>query len=157
MYKCPSYHGTTEPGTYEPNRFGGVQGSYGYNAFGATLADNSQLGLGPLPLGKTVPPISEQRVVAPSEMIAIGDARYYALAPPGPTFDESRAWAAGLGSIYSWPRPSSSIARRAEIKRHSAQSNFVFCDDHVETIKVSKLDENSESFRRRWNNDHEPH
>jgi prepilin-type N-terminal cleavage/methylation domain-containing protein/prepilin-type processing-associated H-X9-DG protein len=157
LYRCPSYRGTTKPGTYEPRHFDGIEGSYGYNTFGARLADNSPLGLGPIPVGNSSAPVRENRVLAPSDMIAIGDARFYALAPPGPTFDDSIAWAAGLGVIFALPAPSHPMAKKADQQRHNARANFVFCDNHVETIKLKKLYDGSEATRVRWNNDHQPH
>jgi prepilin-type processing-associated H-X9-DG protein len=89
-------------------------------------------------------------------MIAIGDAHLYTLAPPGSTFDRSKAWPAGLGDIY--PAPSlDPIGRKAELKRHNASANYHFCDCHVENIKLDKPYEKSDTARRRWNNDHQPH
>jgi prepilin-type N-terminal cleavage/methylation domain-containing protein/prepilin-type processing-associated H-X9-DG protein len=158
LYRCPDYHGTTELGTYEPRHFGDIEGSYGYNDDGSAYNDDgSALCLGPQPLSDPpAPAIRETAVVVPSDMIAIGDAHLYTLAPPGPTFDQSKAWAAGLGDI--WPFPSQNpIGRAAELARHHASANFVFCDGHIENIKLEKLYENSEMARRRWNNDHQGH
>ena len=43
-------------------------------------------------------------------------------------------------------------------KRHSGKLNVVFCDDHVEGIKVNDLFfDNSEAARRRWFRDNKPH
>jgi prepilin-type N-terminal cleavage/methylation domain-containing protein/prepilin-type processing-associated H-X9-DG protein len=156
LYRCPDYHGTTEPGTYEPMHFDGVEGSYGYNISGS-VPGSSSLGLGPIPLSNPPPPpIRDAKILVPSDMIAIGDAHLYTLAPPGPTFDQSKAWASGLGDIF--PTASqNSIGHKAELERHNARANFVFCDGHIESVKLEKLYENSDIARRRWNNDHEPH
>ena len=153
LYRCPSYKGTTKPGIYEARQFDGIEGSYGYNISGADLGD-FDLGLGPIPFSAKATPIREHKVLVPADMIAIGDAHIYTLGPPGPSFDESRAWAAGLGAIFAAPS-GHPIGRRAELQRHTAQANHVFCDGHVETIKLSTL--YGKAARRRWNKDNEPH
>jgi len=43
-------------------------------------------------------------------------------------------------------------------QRHENRLNTVFCDAHVEALKVDTLYfDNSEPARQRWFNDHQPH
>jgi prepilin-type processing-associated H-X9-DG protein len=93
-------------------------------------------------------------------MFAIGDANEYTFAPPGPkagTFDVAKAFGAGGGEIAPYPETENKIGRTAELKRHNGRSQYVFCDAHVESIRIPKIYANEPEMRRRWNNDHEPH
>jgi prepilin-type processing-associated H-X9-DG protein len=134
---------------------------YGYNSMGTmnlTLMPDVQdrrygLGLG----GFSWPgigdvPVLERAVVVPSDMIAFGDG-----------FVGLQGGKIGWGALgQNWIgfiRPEEDKAcREAAQKRHGGKLNVVFCDGHVESLKVrSLLLENSEAAFRRWNNDHEPH
>ncbi len=119
--------------------------SYGYNAYGfrstgTTYADSSEiLGLGASVSGGTgVPP---HRVKNPADMIAMGDSMYMPVVTAA-TF--SYLLAVGDGS-----RPSP--------ERHNGGSNISFCDGHVQNILNTRLIEDSEMARRRWNNDNQAH
>ena len=40
---------------------------------------------------------------------------------------------------------------------HNGQANMLFCDGHVESARQTNWVSVSDTARRRWNNDHEPH
>jgi prepilin-type processing-associated H-X9-DG protein len=75
---------------------------------------------------------SEAMVVAPADMIAIGDsAGGDALIP--------------YNEVYTlWTR-------------HKRSHNTVFCDGHVEGMKMGERKKKTEAARKRWNIDNEPH
>jgi prepilin-type N-terminal cleavage/methylation domain-containing protein/prepilin-type processing-associated H-X9-DG protein len=160
VFRCPSYPGRTSHGVYETGRFGRIEGSYGYNSRGSGCMHEQQLGLGAFALNGPVAPISENKVLVPSDMIAIGDATMHTVgSPPGPDgiSDPSHARPAGLGAIFPSHGTEHPVGRKAEEKRHNARMQFVFCDNHVEAVKLTRVYDNSEAARRRWNNDNQPH
>ena len=129
--------------TYEPGKIFGV--SYGYNGFGIGSANRprhtAQLGLGLVANGGQIMPfVLDSKVVVPADMIAMADS----FPQPGPNLTNIYAY---LLSIYSYPTPD----------RHNGGANVAFVDGHVITEKNTKLMEDSEANRRRWNIDHEPH
>jgi prepilin-type processing-associated H-X9-DG protein len=155
IMQCPTFKGEHPPqdalvwifgNPYhkDPTTPGGIAGlSYGYNGFGVGSAKVSswylQLGLGLAVLpGQTFPQLSVFSVVKPSEMIAMADS----LQQPG------------YPHIYAFLL---SIGSPPATERHNGGSNVGFADGHVQSIKSKSLVENSESNRRRWNYDHEPH
>lgn len=119
--------------------------SYGYNYCGLNSAGNyGALGLGGQNIstyGPISPPIAESEIIAPSEMIAIGD-----------SFD-------GTPTIQraSWPDVKSGKDGNT-FSRHQGHANVVFCDGHVEspTLKFLFVETNGEALVR-WNRDHLPH
>ena len=84
-------------------------------------------------------PISESEVVAPSDMMAIGDCfQANALFMRGPikVFED-------FGNILT---------------RHQGKANVVFCDGHVESPTLKFLfEDTSDTALARWNRDHQPH
>jgi prepilin-type processing-associated H-X9-DG protein len=120
--------------------------SYGYNAYG-TGVQQSTLNLG---LGRAKPPendlstpileVTESQVRAPSDMIAIGDLN-----------DLADVFGATLWPVSFPPYAGGPAAR------HNGGANMVFCDDHTEFAKQKNWVEETDTARRRWNNDHEPH
>jgi prepilin-type processing-associated H-X9-DG protein/prepilin-type N-terminal cleavage/methylation domain-containing protein len=142
----------------------GGGGTYGYNLVGvgpnlpgsSSAIRSGQLGLGGIRVdvqGIDLIPISEDRVLAPADMLAIGDLgrrdqKGYII--PGVDwigFDE------GIVMDDEWRRSGHKITK----KRHNARANMVFCDGHVESLKFSRLYSSDPSELRRWNNDNEPH
>jgi prepilin-type processing-associated H-X9-DG protein/prepilin-type N-terminal cleavage/methylation domain-containing protein len=110
---------------------------YGYNTFGVLFPGdrNHALGLaGHYVPGSGLPaPISESEVVAPSEMMAIGDS-------DSMDFMRSEAFA------FSGNPP------------HGKRANVVFCDGHVESPTLQFLfEDTSDAALSRWNRDHIPH
>ena len=84
-------------------------------------------------------PIAESEVVAPSDMMAIGDcfeASALFMRRPIEVF-------AGFGNILT---------------RHRSKANVVFCDGHVESPTLNFLfEDTSDTALARWNRDHQPH
>jgi prepilin-type processing-associated H-X9-DG protein len=85
----------------------------------------------------------ESSVVAPSDMIAVGDG----------------SWGDILG--FGWPG-------WCEVGNHDWRSNGVFCDGHVETSRSDLGKETAPGYTycwykpdashaKRWNNDNQPH
>ena len=167
LYRCPSYKGLTLPG----NDIADPLGSYGYNANGTKFAF-SALGLGghlAVPDDyDSVVPIRESEVVAPAEMIALGDANVMWLLSPilkalygvsGPTSYSGY----GRLDINSWLRSTAlGFGGRAGIlqasqARHRGNLEIVFCDGHVESIHPARLFDRSDANLQRWNNDNKPH
>jgi prepilin-type N-terminal cleavage/methylation domain-containing protein/prepilin-type processing-associated H-X9-DG protein len=161
-------------------------GSYAYNGSGAWSwrADGSnRKGLGLMggehdnSFWAYVPPdpyVRENMVVNPSDMIAIGDAELQstvhgvspvygpghetifgsqALSPCDDTPEVGVIWAElGIGP------PIEGEARRAMRTRHNGVFNVVFCDGHVEPLKLRDLfDVRRDEVMRRWNRDNLPH
>jgi len=168
LYRCPSYKGLTLAG----NDIADPLGSYGYNANGTQFAF-SKLGLG----GHLTDPndtdsavaIKESAVVAPADMIALGDANQMWLLAPilrayyginGPTTYSGY----GRLDINSWLRSTApgfggaAGILKASQERHRGRLQVVFCDGHVEGIPTEKLFDRSDPANlRRWNNDNQPH
>jgi len=177
IHVCPSYA-----------RLGGYlsdnHGSYGYNNTGShsPCPVGQELGLGGVDVEDPPNPshagltglypnqlhlIRDSEVVAPSDMVAIGDAPllYSDLVPPGfPTamgfLDLSLVGVdAGL-ELGLFPSQSSTDQGTVLLvrKRHGGRWNVVFCDGHVEYLKTGKLfDPRVPDILKRWNRDHQPH
>jgi len=114
----------------------GLGGSYNNEA--------SSYGSGPTPLRF----VSDSSVVAPSEMLAMSDAR-----------QQSQQWlgvptnvVVGLG----WMMCGLSRSYSSYPPLHGAGYNVVFCDGHVTPVKVLVLFDPSKSGPN-WNNDHQAH
>ncbi|MHB8522963.1 MAG: H-X9-DG-CTERM domain-containing protein [Limisphaerales bacterium] len=175
LYRCADYKGLTIDG----NDDGVPLGSYGYNANGTKFTP-SDYGLGGS-LAKVsidqeidgAPPdilhITEGRVTAPSDMIAIGDATLiwdpageirllYSLDNSQDSYDGMALL--DINSRNGVERPNyagSAGVIKATLARHSGRYNIVFCDGHVEGIRRDQLFEKSDAALSRWNNDHQPH
>jgi len=110
--------------------------SYGYNAYGVLKVGNVTNALGLLVAGK---PARESDVASPSDMMAIGE-----------NFD---------ASIFFMRTPSAELLRYGNtLSRHQGKANVLFCDGHVESLKLQFLfDDASDAALVRWNRDHLPH
>jgi prepilin-type processing-associated H-X9-DG protein/prepilin-type N-terminal cleavage/methylation domain-containing protein len=84
-------------------------------------------------------PITESEVVAPSDMMAIGDC-----------FE---------GNALFMRRPIDVFEEYGNVlTRHRGKANVVFCDGHVEPPTLKLLfEDTSDSGLVRWNRDHQPH
>ncbi len=112
--------------------------SYGYNAFGILQVGNRTNNFGLHGYydvkSNTRIPIQDSQVVAPSEMMAIGES-------DGMTFMRSEPY-----DFYKMNL------------RHQNKANVVFCDGHVESPTLPFLfTETSDAALSRWNRDHQPH
>lgn len=129
VWRCPS-----APFPRDPQKRGA---SYGYNAYGTSSASpTNALGL----MGHFVSasvlfsPIKESEVVAPSDMMALGDSLN--------------------GGAFLMRGPTGKGASR----RHQNKVNVAFCDGHVETQTLEFVFQNtSDAALIRWNRDHLPH
>lgn len=118
----------------------------GYNDWGAgdvSQTPKPNLGLGAVVsiAGTEIPSalVKESMVRAPAEMIMLGD-----------TIPET-TFCANLDPRHpdDWP------ARRHNNRQFA---NLMFADGHAETARRRDVvDPNNERWRRRWNNDHDPH
>jgi prepilin-type N-terminal cleavage/methylation domain-containing protein/prepilin-type processing-associated H-X9-DG protein len=130
VWQCPSAQPRT--GNLQDVPF------YGYNVFGVLKVGNlfTNLGLGGLRSQdlSTLKPIADSEVVAPAQMMAIG---------------ESDAFAFMRNSGYDFHR---------DYFRHQRRVNVVLCDGHVESPTLQVLfEESSDATLARWNRDHQPH
>ena len=171
VYHCPSYDRL--PGWYNGMPVGFV--AYGYNingiglgALGAT-ATFSGLGLaaraGTYPnndlLNPAFPPIREGDVANPANMIAMGDSRLQWLTGvTGGTPLSHKPFIAGS----PWLHPHHILGGFGDLnigiyqRRHGARFNILFCDGHVETLRISDLfTSRSDAILARWNNDGRPY
>lgn len=130
VWRCPS----GQP------RSGNLQNSpyYGYNAFGVlgvgNLTNNFGL-LGHCIVDSAIrTPIRESEVVAPAEMMVIG---------------ESDAFAFMRNLPYDF---------RGGLLRHQSKANVLSCDGHVESpARKTLFEDTSDIVLARWNRDHLPH
>ena len=111
---------------------------YGYNAFGVLGIGNwtNNFGLSGYHSGNPIiiVPVSESDVVAPAEMMAIGESDAF-------IFMRNRTYDFKSGKL-----------------RHQEMVNVAFCDGHVESLKAHFLfDDTNETALARWNRDHQPH
>jgi prepilin-type processing-associated H-X9-DG protein/prepilin-type N-terminal cleavage/methylation domain-containing protein len=124
------------------------QGQYALNASGtAPFKDPANLGLGGFSEGPSwnVRPTVESKVRAPANLIAVGDIT------PGFTMGEL-FWTSGHFDPCSthsafWPGTS----------HGGGTANLLFADGHVESRRQTNWVAATDTARRRWNNDSEPH
>jgi len=114
---------------------------YGYNGLGTRIRPPTMapLGLGPVEWQGMVLRVRGTDIRSPAEMVAIGDSSEDLLGLLHPHAELGGHRILRVGTV------------------HTAGANAVFCDGHVEYAKTARWTEASESARRRWNNDHEPH
>ncbi|MBI5386803.1 MAG: DUF1559 domain-containing protein [Verrucomicrobia bacterium] len=147
LMDCAAYRG--EKGFMWSQNFIGYRGgSYGYNGFGTRSKEyvygtsKDVLGLGgdrPYDAGpNALEPIGVDRVMVPSDMIAIGD---------------SMLMVFGVTSYLITIKD----GQRDTPPRHNGGSNIAFCDGHVEAVENQRLVAAKPEARVRWNNDHLPH
>jgi prepilin-type processing-associated H-X9-DG protein/prepilin-type N-terminal cleavage/methylation domain-containing protein len=115
--------------------------SYGYNVFGIAGA----LGFG----DHQHTTVKESSVVAPSEMMAVGD---------GFVGNGSYIWD---GQWFLWRTSVTNDflgSTKRAFARHQGRANVVFCDGHVESPTLQFLfEDTSDEALSRWNRDHLPH
>jgi len=161
LYDCPGFQfGQRHPtAAEEVPGYEYLGGEYAYNVVGVTgkpttdiFSAFSDQGVGRQAVDGVLGgvPVKESSVLAPSDMIAIGD-----------TYDEENcSLIFGLTEMWGYQRGDNEMKQRARIsarKRHKGVFNVVFCDAHVEHMKPSRLFGQQDDQLRRLNRDHEPH
>ncbi|MDB6036749.1 MAG: Type secretion system protein [Verrucomicrobiales bacterium] len=137
---------------------GEIRTAYGYNSFGTDTSGllpepwfTTTLGLGGagagLP-GYTLPPISVAKVVRPSEMYTVADAREYN------DYQDGLMGLMGLFRVVGGR--AGDINKELLPPRHGNGYNMLFCDGHVAFVKRLDLTDLRRSARN-WNNDCQPH
>jgi len=153
LYRCPGY--PTSNIVYQ--LIGGswrlAKGSYDMNVDGAGFGGNS-LGVGRIWNGNgtaSPQPVRESDVAAASDLILFGDASI----PPGIVYGRSHLNFREYQMNTTGPTREKQQA--AEQRRHRGLFNIVFCDGHVESMRINQLFATSDSVTRRWNLDNQPH
>jgi prepilin-type processing-associated H-X9-DG protein/prepilin-type N-terminal cleavage/methylation domain-containing protein len=137
IWLCPSAEWTTRVVGDPPCYYGYNCGSVDQNGPNYT----NRLGLGGRysRISHTFIPIIESEVMAPSDMMAIGDSFDGSITLSRVAVTENEKY----GNILT---------------RHQGKANVVFCDGHVESPMLKFLFENtSAAALSRWNRDHLPH
>jgi prepilin-type N-terminal cleavage/methylation domain-containing protein/prepilin-type processing-associated H-X9-DG protein len=121
-----------------------INPTYGYNAVGTGFPARPRGLAGSTDMISAFfafsPGVREAQVLAPCDMIAIGD---YPEVGPGDGDGDIGAALDGEDDYVA--------------TRHNGGANIVFCDAHVEYGKQAKWMERAVPARRRWNSDNEPH
>jgi len=150
IWHCPSAY---RPASF-PNQPVLGYNDYGYNSFGMSeRTDANALGLGGHHVWNDLyyppPAVNISEVVAPSEMMAIGDGF---IGGNGIIRDGEQI----LWRTYNVTNYLGSTQRA--YARHQGHANVVFCDGHVEspTLKFLFADTGDVALSR-WNRDHQPH
>jgi prepilin-type processing-associated H-X9-DG protein len=129
-------------------------GSYAYNAFG-TVGVHGLCGWFD-PNATSVPPgvlVRETAVVAPADMIAVGDSPLSLWTDFMVCGEIDLDWQ--MGRIMAYNRePAQMLA--AYRQRHHDRFNVGFCDGHAEFLGRLKLFSMTDASLRRWNCDHQP-
>ncbi|MHB8520502.1 MAG: prepilin-type N-terminal cleavage/methylation domain-containing protein [Limisphaerales bacterium] len=115
--------------------------SYGDNDWGLDLTHKPQLGLGgDIDGGYYQGPVSDAMVVNPADMIMLGDS---------PAQKTGYSWEANLDPTQDSQWPSN---------RHNRRTDIMFADGHAEAnLRRDVIDPKNQTWRRRWNNDNQPH
>jgi prepilin-type N-terminal cleavage/methylation domain-containing protein/prepilin-type processing-associated H-X9-DG protein len=149
-----------------PNLFTGERDplfvpGYGYNVAGTdrSVGRTRSLGLAPIQLWAFDPSsmqttiletqeIKASAVKSPADMIAIGDNDCSPVPDDGFVF--------GYDAVSPFPELPGTAPPRVG-NWHNLGANMVFCDGHVEYAKQSIWTQATDDFRKRWNNDNQPH
>jgi prepilin-type processing-associated H-X9-DG protein len=137
IWLCPSAQWTS-------NVLGSPPCCYGYNCGsvdqnGPNYTNWFGLGGRYSRISHTFIPITESEVIAPSDMIAIGDSFDGTIILSRADVTENEKY----GNILT---------------RHQGKANVVFCDDHVESPSLHFLfEDTNDAALVRWNRDRQPH
>lgn len=126
-------------------------GSYAYNTYGVRTANTTRgvFGLGPIQYWETAPgvkvsAVSQSQVVAPSEMLAMGDSFMKVGMKGGPD-----VW--GCVNILGSP-----LLEAPYLARHGRKDNQAYVDGHVSGDNPGDLYDPVKAAST-WNYDHRPH
>jgi prepilin-type N-terminal cleavage/methylation domain-containing protein/prepilin-type processing-associated H-X9-DG protein len=153
VWHCPSAQ-RPEAWDNDVYRKGYLWVEYGYNEFGVGDHHDINLGLGRVK-GSTnrldYGPTPDKDVVAPSDMIAVGDGIIGWGANYMDGSDEI-----GLSARAGPPQRLNDTQR--VLARHNGCVNVAFCDGHVQSPKADSLFSlRNAAALARWNKDHQPH
>jgi prepilin-type N-terminal cleavage/methylation domain-containing protein len=149
-FHCPSYTGGLSDGhSWAGSHDPVVAGSYAYNARGTLIDGSSTLGLGwndIVPIGSQLRarPVSESRVLVPSQMFVIADSRLDIIP--------------GFTNAYGFPELIPYVAKPSarDLARHGNGDNSLSCDGHVELVSWKVF--STPGLRASdFNNDHQAH
>jgi prepilin-type N-terminal cleavage/methylation domain-containing protein/prepilin-type processing-associated H-X9-DG protein len=160
LFTCPSYKlRTTRNAEIESPGFPeGPFGSYGYNGGNGAVLGRWNLGrhgeTAHTAEGKQQTVTREATVIAPSQMIAVGDSSFV---PWLGKFVAGHHELSYQLSMFPAGLALQGQCLRLLRQRHYGNQNLAFCDGHIESIKALELGSNNESIRRRWCYDNEPH
>jgi prepilin-type N-terminal cleavage/methylation domain-containing protein/prepilin-type processing-associated H-X9-DG protein len=112
--------------------------SLAYNDWGLNISSSPQLGLGGDINGTWYRGVvTETLVISPADMIMLGDSK------------ADGSWDANMDPANEPDRPSN---------RHSRKTNLMFADGHAQAApRKDLIDPKNDTWRRRWNNDNQPH
>lgn len=162
VFDCPSKEGIKPPTTSVGLFDWQVSRMYGWNDSGWSFSGGGYGGL----LGSKETPVRDSDIVAPTEMIALGDTAETAFTatPPVTVVSDRDQWVRAGGtlskavSIFLGSPDNQKYLIRYAQKRHRGRMNIDFCDGHVENFKTQKfMNDDSDDARRRWNRDNQPH
>lgn len=170
VWHCPSYdrlpalYGFTskDGGAYAYNYSGaiGVEHEGDYSGFGLAgfLVSN---------LARTLSfpaPVREAQVLHPANMFAMADSQLSLAYAGSPLIPSSHDYIMGLPYMVLEEIPQHLVLSNGSPidgyyqRRHDARFNVLFCDGHVETLKISSVFTlRSDDVLARWNNDDQPH
>jgi prepilin-type processing-associated H-X9-DG protein len=137
VWRCTSAQLSTD------QHSGGIPVSYGYNAYGGLAIGSPTNALGLMghfvSFSAMFAPIKESEVIAPSDMMAIGDSF--------------------VGGVFFMRQDLKYLDRNARASsRHQGKANVVFCDGHVESPTLPFLfADTSDAALSHWNRDNLPH
>ncbi|HEX3720344.1 MAG TPA: DUF1559 domain-containing protein [Verrucomicrobiae bacterium] len=128
-----------------------VRFSIAYNDWGISLGATPQLGLGGDINGNDYKGlVKDTDVVAPSQMIAIGDGRALATG-------DGNSWEANLDPTDT-DSQQDPVNGQLPSNRHNYKCDLACCDGHVETaIRNLVINPTNNIWRPRWNNDNKYH
>ena len=151
VYDCPGFTKVLDDFRASTEFEKAMYDDYGYNRFGVF----GSWGLGPIASGSASEParrVRESRVVAPADMVVLGDGYYEELVGGGLDFGLTQMAGYQFGDEAAKER-----ARRSTRARHNTKFNVLFCDGHVEAFRPSKLFGQDDAAMRRFNTDHKAH
>jgi prepilin-type N-terminal cleavage/methylation domain-containing protein/prepilin-type processing-associated H-X9-DG protein len=174
IFRCPGYDRVSGHYARLKTPDGYFLGAYGYNYYGMWITEGGLelgLGLGGLPTvtPATRPehliPISENQVVNPSDMIAVGDSAQFGRMDNSqrPTVaayvDISYSWTLKSAFTMSVPvGPQYEFGVRPVLQRHNGNYVLAFVDGHVEGKKLRDVfDTRRDDVVRRWHRDNLAH
>jgi len=184
VYACPGYNRVRGQFLRWPDIARVACASYGYNTQGTFALLGEAWGTGPdgypffppYALGlagnaaiTNAPPVRENQVVAPSDMIAMADAMFWpddfvGFVPPYSNPSGSLTFnGGGTGSLFYqeavYGLPAGDPIVQIIARRHGGRWNVGFLDAHVENLRPIDLFNvfTNAAIARRWNRDHQPH